>query len=260
MESALTFWKSPNLAFTGIQHGFTERKGGISEPPFDSLNLGLHVGDNLTHVIENRRRGAESLGFRLDDMVCAEQVHGKTVAVVTAHECGRGATTLATAIPATDALVTNTPGVLLALFFADCLPVFFVDRERPAVGIAHAGWRGLVNGVLEETVSAMSRSFGSRAERLHVAIGPGICVTHFEVGTEVAAAFPEEVVHANKDSGKPHIDLLEAARQRLMQAGISPADIDVAGDCTFTLPARFFSHRRDQGRTGRMGALIGIAK
>jgi YfiH family protein len=157
-------------------------------------------------------------------------------------------------------LVTDTPGLLLALFFADCLPVLLADTERRAVGLAHAGWRGLVAGIVENTVAAMRDSFGTDPATLIAAVGPGIGPCCFEVGEEVAAHFPGATLRSPKKA-RPSVDLAAAAASRLEAAGVPAGQITLAGECTACGdPARWFSHRRDRGHTGRMGALIGIRK
>jgi hypothetical protein len=267
----IAFCTSPLLRPHGhidwdIFHGFTHRTGGTSEGSFRSLNLGLHVGDDQATVRENRARLMREFEGKVDWMVCAEQVHGARVAVVTEKDLGRGATDYATALPQTDSIVTNMAEIFLTLFFADCLPVFFADKRKTfsplgfyespnAVGIAHAGWRGLNGGVLENTVVTMREAFGTRSENLVAYVGPGIGPCCFEVGPEVAACFPED---AHAVNGKPHVNLPQAARRRLERAGIPASRIDVSGLCTACHPDRFFSHRRDHGKTGRMAGFIGL--
>lgn len=250
------FWTAPPLAaIPAIGHGVSLRSGGVSEGPYASLNLGLHVGDDAEHVIENRRRAAEALGFPLSAMVCAEQIHGARVSVVSAKDVGKGATDYATAIPGVDAFITAAPDVLLSLYFADCLPIFFASTEGSVVGLAHAGWRGLVGGVLENTVTMLIQVFGIAPNNVVVGIGPGIGPCCFEVGPEVAAQFPASVV--DRVGEKPRVDLATAAALRLTECGILPKNLHSAAECTACHGDRYFSHRRDQGKTGRMAAMIG---
>ncbi len=252
-------WTAPNIAaLASVTHGFTRRAGGVSVPPFDSLNLGLHVGDVPDAVRENRARVAGWFGSGLERMVCAEQVHGGRVAVVESADAGRGAAVLAEAIPGVDALVTKSDRVLLALFFADCVPVFFADERRGVVAVAHAGWRGLVAGVLENTLATMDTRFGSVPGEMQVAVGPCIGRERFEVGDEVAAHFSDFLVAPDSPGGKPRVDLAAAAARRLIGAGIAPQNLYVSGECTASEPGRYFSHRRDGGRTGRMGGFIAL--
>ncbi len=253
---ALRFWKSKRFSeLSWLSHGVTERTGGVSLTPFTSLNLGLHVGDAAEIVCRNRERVATAVGLNLTRMVCAEQVHGSQVAVITGNDAGRGATTTESAISGVDALVTGESDLLLTLFFADCLPVLLADTERHVVAVAHAGWRGLIGGVLENTLERMAQQFGSRPQSVIAAIGPGVSPCCFEVGAEVAAHFPTSLIH-RQGNEKPHVDLPGAARLRLIDAGIPADRIDGADLCTTCYTERFFSHRREQGRTGRMGAFI----
>lgn len=250
-------WSSVLADLPWLAHGVSQRTRGVSAAPFDSLNLGLHVGDDPNAVRENRRRATEALGFSLTSLVCAEQVHGAEVAVVGVGERGRGATDFSTALVGADALVTNTSGVLLGLYFADCVPILFADPETRAIGIAHAGWRGLVGGVIQNTVATIHEKFGTVPETLRVGVGPCIGPEHFEVGPEVATQFPAEVVQT-LGYERPHVNLKAAIEIVLGDCGISRQHRNLFGGCTYTDSARYFSHRRDAGKTGRMGAFIGI--
>ena len=254
----MDFWRSPLLtALPGIAHGFTRRGGGVSAAPYDSLNLGLHVGDDADAVCENRRRAAGALGFSWECMVCAEQIHGGKVAVVTEADAGRGAFAFADALPSADALITNTPNLLLTLFFADCLPVFFVSPEKRVIGLAHAGWRGLVAGVLENTVAALHIHFGASPDTLRVALGPGIGPDAFTVGAEVAARFPH-AARRHPETNQWTVNLPADAARRLRAAGIPAHQISPASECPHAHPALYFSHRRDHGKTGRMAAFLAL--
>ena len=233
----------------------TERGNGVSAAPFASLNLGLHVRDDAAFVSENRRRVAAVLGAGLADLVCAEQVHGARVALVTDADRGCGAENFGDALPCTDALVTAAPGVLLTLFFADCLPVLFCDPTRRVVAVAHAGWRGIVAGVVENTVHAMA-DMGCNPADLLAAIGPGIGPCCFRVDPEVAERFPANVV-THTPEGET-VNLAAAVRDRLTATGIRANRTDSCPECTSCRIDRFFSHRREGGRTGRFAGLIGI--
>lgn len=255
----VAFWQAPSLiALPWLTHGVTERCGGASSEPFATLNLGLHVGDEPGRVVENRRRAAHALGFALETMVCAGQIHGGCVARVTLAEAGRGAEAHADALPGVDALITDMPGVLLALFFADCVPVLLADPKRRAIGVAHAGWRGLAAGVLPQTIRVMQETFDTQPHDLIAAIGPCIGACCYEVGGEVAAFFADDVQPLVSFDGRPHVDLAGVTYRQLRAAGVRHDQITTSGHCTSCLPNAYFSHRRDRGETGRMGALIGI--
>lgn len=222
------------------------RAGGVSAAPWDSLNLGLAVGDDPDAVAENRRRFVHQLGAR---PVWLRQVHGTTVLRATAA--------LADAAPqVADAAWTDEPGVACIVQVADCLPVLLAAPGGRAVAAAHAGWRGLADGVIEATVRAMERP----AADLLAWLGPAIGPTAFEVGDEVRAAFmavdpAADRAFVAKADGKWRADLYALARQRLADLGV---DAVFGGQwCTWSAPDLFYSYRRD-GRTGRMGSFIWI--
>ena len=165
----------------------TTRHGGVSTGPYRSLNLGLHVGDDPGSVVENRRRAAANFGVRLDEVVFAEQVHGAAAAVVGNDDRGRGTTSLAGAVEATDALVTATPGVTLAILVADCVPMALLDPEVRVLAAVHAGWRGTAAGAADAALRAMSR-LGARPERTVAFLGPAVHPDRSQVGDEVTRA------------------------------------------------------------------------
>jgi hypothetical protein len=255
------FWRAPLLGrLPWLVHGVSERGGGVSSGPFASLNLGLHVGDAAESVVENRRRAASALGFNdARRLVCAEQVHGGEVALVSDNDAGRGALSLANAVPNVDALVTRTTGLLLALFFADCVPVFVADPANRTIAVAHAGWRGLVAGVLENTVAVMVQEVGARPGDLIAAVGPCIGACCFAVGPEVAVRFDPADVREGENN-KAFVDLAGASVRRLRAAGLRNENLDVANACTACQPDRWFSHRREGGVTGRLGAFIAVRR
>ena len=244
-------------------HAVSTRLGGVSQPPYDGLNLALHVGDALADVCENRRQFATSLGLSAADIVTPEQVHGERIARVTRADAGRGATDYADAIPATDALITDEPGLPLLLCFADCTPIVFLDPEKKAVGIAHGGWKGTVRSIAAKTLARMTEEFGTDPKDVLVGIGPSIGPCCYEIGEEVAAkfraAFPyaDELLLTERD-GHTHLSLWEANRQQLLRAGVPEENIEVAGECTACRAKWYFSYRAAGGRTGRIGALIAL--
>jgi len=236
-----------------FHHGFTTRAGGVSAPPFDSLNLGGKWGDPPENVRENRRRLLQATRARAVHF--ASQVHGAEVALV------RGADDpSATAGRRADAVCSDVPDLAVAVLVADCVPAVLVDPRTGAFAAVHAGWRGTVAGVLGATVAAMASAFGARPHDLRAALGPAIGACCFEVGPEVSAAFAAlgaEVVLDARPGGKPHVDLRRAQRLQLERAGLDPAAIDVLDACTRCDPEnRFFSYRRDQGRTGQHVAFV----
>lgn len=245
------------------RHGFTGRLGGESVKPYKALNMALHVGDEPDMVWENRQRFFQALELKAEKLVTPQQVHGARIQRVTMADAGRGAKDYDDAIADTDALITNEPGLPLMLCFADCVPVIFLDPEKKAVGIAHAGWKGTVAKIAQQTVEAMQREFGSNTADILAGIGPAIGPCCFAVGDEVAekfrAAFPqhaEEII--SQQEGQSHVNLWEANRLQLLAAGIPAENIEMADTCTSCQHQWFYSYRADGGQTGRMAAIIAL--
>lgn len=221
----------------------TTREGGLSHPPYASLNLADHVGDRPQAVRENRRLLSECLQLPAEPL-WLQQVHGDSV--VACHESGPR--------PAADASYTIGAGAVCAVLTADCLPVLFCDRQGTRVAAAHAGWRGLAGGVLERTVAALAVA----PDQLLAWLGPAIGPRAFEVGAEVRSTFIAQ--HAEADgafaaqvNGRWLADLYRLARIRLRAAGVRA--VYGGSFCTFSEPERFYSYRRDRV-TGRMASLI----
>ncbi|GFN30411.1 peptidoglycan editing factor PgeF [Paenibacillus xylaniclasticus] len=265
--------------YAGLTAGFTTRLGGVSGKPWASLNMGLHVGDKNEAVVENRRLLTEAIGWPFESFTCAEQVHSDHVQVVKAEDAGRGRDSRQTAFQHTDALVTNVPGVLLASFYADCVPLYFYDPENNAVGLAHAGWKGTAAEIAIRTVETMREHYGTDPAKLYGAIGPAIGVCCYEVDGAVigrmeelcrsfsyntatfdssAAAIERMVQH--KGGGKAMLDLKEINRHIMIKAGILPIHIELTNWCTSCSNDLLYSHRAEHGATGRMASWIGIEK
>jgi YfiH family protein len=240
-------WPAPSP----VQAVFTTRDGGSSTGVYAGLNLGLHVADLEANVVENRRQLREQLQLT-QEPVWLNQVHG--VQVWDANQ------PLSDEPPTADAAVTTQPGVPLTVMTADCLPVLFCNKAGTVVASAHAGWRSLCHGVLENTVAAM----GVEPADILVWLGPAIGPAAFEVGGEVRAAFIEQdsaagaafIRHDAGGADKWLADIFLLARQRLIRAGVNA--IYGGGICTYSDPERFYSYRRD-GQTGRMSGLIWLS-
>lgn len=244
------------LKALAITHAITTRLGGTSEPPFHTLNMGLHTGDKPEDVVENRRRACAALGVSLESLVAGEQVHGTAYHVVTRHDAGRGAKDERSALPATDILLTQTPGIMLASFYADCVPVLLADAARRAVGVVHCGWRGTWREAIRIAVAAMEHEFAVRPAELVAVMGPSIGPCCYEVSAELAGEFRrrfgEDVAAGNR------LDLRLANVRTLTSAGVLPPAIHVAPWCTSCQQQLFFSHRGSGGRTGRLAVLLGL--
>lgn len=238
-----------------VRAAMTLRSGGVGAAPYDSLNVGTHVGDDPAAVAENRSRIRAALQLP-SEPAWLEQVHGTSVADLDGA-CTPSVATVdgtPTSLLRADAAVTRQPGRVCAIQVADCMPVLLAARDGSAVGAAHAGWRGLAGGVLESTIAAL----GTHARDLVAWLGPSISAAHFEVGDEVRAAFVASDAQAasaftRNERGRWQCDLYALARLRLAAAGVQ--HIYGGGWCTYTDRERFFSYRRD-GRCGRMAALL----
>lgn len=256
-------WKSDLLTgVKGVVHGVSLRLGGVSRYPYATLNLGLHTGDRMEDVIENRRRFLERLGASLDASVSAEQVHGAGVAHVDSRSAGRGARSYADSVPGADALVTTESGLILLAYFADCLPILMAARDGSAVAVAHAGWRGTIAGVAPESVAALQR-LGVPPENLVVALGPCIQPCCYEVGEELYDRFLRDIGPEAVDrtrSGRPALALAKANWRLLVARGVAPGAIEMSSFCTACRTDLFFSHRAEKGATGRIAAAIGLAE
>ncbi|MFD2371082.1 peptidoglycan editing factor PgeF [Brevibacillus sp. GCM10020057] len=249
--------------FPGLVAGFTIRTGGVSEQPYESFNMGLHVGDDPAHVVVNRRMLAQHLQFPFEAWTCADQVHGNRVCQVTAGGAGRES--LGDVIAATDGLFTEKEGILLASFYADCVPLFFLDPASGAIGLAHAGWKGTVARIAEEMVKALEQQSKAKREQLLAAIGPSIGGCCYEVDERImeqvqTSARDWEQCVAPSGNGRYMLDLRKLNTLILLEAGISPDHIESTDWCTSCRTDLFFSHRKEAGAagtTGRMASFIG---
>ena len=238
----LADWPAP----AGVRAAFSLRTHGVSRPPFDSFNIGAHVGDEPRAVEENRRRLRECLELPCEPAWLTQE-HGRRVADLDLEGSGGS-------LAPADGVVTRVPGRVCAIQVADCMPVLFASGDGTAIGAAHAGWRGLAGGVLEAVVAAMRAPPGG----LLAWLGPAIGQPHFEVGDEVRAAFltadpgAAAAFRANP-RGRWQCDLYGLAKRRLAALGVT--QIHGGGWCTYADARGFFSYRRD-GRCGRMAALI----
>lgn len=253
-QAGVVYYQSPD--WRNVKHGIFTRHGGKSQAPWASLNVGGTVGDDLTAVRENHALMYETLGVRGDRSCTVWQVHGADVVVALGPVEGRR--WLAQA----DSIITNQPETPLVMRYADCLPILFYDPVQSAVGIAHAGWRGTVGGVGSNTVRAMSIHFGSQPEDIQAIVGPGISQDCFQVGEEVVEAFKatyesaDDLIRRDPADGTAYIDLWEANRRDLIGAGVQ--HVEIVPICTYQNTDLFFSHRGENGKTGRFGAVISL--
>ncbi len=240
----------------GLVHGIFTRQGGVSVAPWESLNVGSTVGDDPQAVQRNRELMYAALGVDGSRACTVWQVHSAETIIVTGP-MKEGQGWLAQA----DGMVTDCPDLPLVMRFADCVPVLFYDPVREVIGMAHAGWRGTVLGAAANVARTMIDSFACRPQDIQVGIGPSIGPECYQVGADVVAAFREVfgdlegLVHQAED-GSTYLNLWEANRRALNALGI--AQVEVAGICTASRTDDFFSHRAEQGRTGRFGAVMAL--
>ena len=256
----LSFPCLSDIAF--IRHGFSTRLGGVSKGIFESMNLGYLRGDNPEDVDENYNRISRSIGFNRNDLVISDQVHNTEIRLVTEEDKGKGIIRDRD-YQGIDGLITNKVGVPLVTFFADCVPLYFVDTKNYAIGLSHSGWRGTVKKMGKVTLQAMNRSFGTNPEDVIAVVGPSICQDCYEVSEDVAKAFREEFTKTqlqsilqDKGNGKFQLNLWEANRNILLDTGIKEDNIHLSKVCTCCNSDILFSHRASQGKRGTLAAFL----
>lgn len=245
----------------GIVHGFSSRAGGCSKAPYQGLNMGMTGGDNPDDVRNNRRRFAAALGIQPEQAVCGYQVHGTSIARVGAAERGCGFLDVSTAIAETDGLVTNQKGVALMTLYADCVPVLFYEPVQQVIAVCHCGWKGTVGKIAARMADVMAEEYHCDRRQIRAVIGPSISQDAYEVDLPVLERFREafafaDAIIAPVDENHGRVDLWEANRRQLLEAGLLPEHIEVSGLCTFQNHETFFSHRAGGGTTGRNAAML----
>jgi YfiH family protein len=256
LYQATTLSWLPNLV-----QGFTTRNGGVSAAPYDTLNLGAHVGDTAETVRVNRERVCMDLGFTSSQLALAEQIHGDGVGQVTEPT--------AAPLPGIDALMTDVPNVMLLMLYADCAPIYLFDPLRRAIGLVHAGWRGTAANIVAKTVKAMQQTYDINPRQCIAAIGPCIGGDSYEVGTEVADQFRNfagghnagastAVFPKDEMTGTYLVNLRQILYMQLLAAGLTAEAIAVCDEDTFRNRRDFFSYRREGSKTGRMAAFMAL--
>ena len=250
----------------GLRVGFSTKHGGVSQSHHADMNLALHVGDRSEDVVANRKILAEAIGFPFEAWTSGEQVHGNHIETVTMNERGKGKEDRVDAIQDTDGLLTNESDILLTSFYADCVPLYFLDPIKKVIGLAHAGWQGTQLKIAGKMVEKMIKLYSSNVEEIRVVIGPSIGQCCYEVDHRVVqpmhntiSVITEDMIF-DKKNGHYDLDLKKINQEILKQAGILPNHIETTTYCTSCESQTFFSHRRDHGRTGRMASWIGLRK
>lgn len=261
-ESSVPLLHFKKLDETGlVKHCFTTREGGVSKDIYSTMNLSFTRGDDEKSVMENYRRIAAVMKEDITAFVCSDQTHTTNVIRVGKAERGIGITKEK---PYTDVdgLVTNESGVVLSTFYADCVPLFFVDTKNKAIGLSHSGWRGTVGRMGHKTLVKMKEEYGTSPEDVVAAIGPSICQSCYEVSEDVAYKFIEEFegfekeILIDKGNGKYQLDLWKANEIVLLQSGILKENLAVTNICTCCNSKLLFSHRASAGKRGNLGAFM----
>lgn len=263
----ITYLTFPILEETGlVRHLFSTREGGVSKGIYASMNFSYSRGDEKEAVDENFRRIAEVFDSSPERIVCSRQTHTTNIRLVTEEDCGKG-TVKETDYEDVDGLITNIPDIILGTFYADCVPLYFVDTGKKAIGLAHSGWRGTVDRMGEQMLKAMKNAYGTRPEDVVAAVGPSICQACYEVSEDVAEAFREKapkewkhIIQDGKEEGKYQLDLQKANQLILINAGVPEKQIAVSDICTCCNSKIMFSHRASEGKRGNLGAFMELRK
>lgn len=241
-----------------VNHGFSTRLGGASTGHCASMNISTSRGDDPAAVEENRKRIAQAIGVKPEHMVYTQQTHTTNVAVVTAADRGK-------ILPETDGMITKDPEVCLVTFYADCVPLYFVDPVKKVIGLSHSGWRGTVNKMANVTISKMQQEFGCNPKDILAAVGPSICQDCYEVSEDVIEKFRENYkeeywpdLFYQKENGKYQLNLWKANEYNFLDAGIKKEHIAVTNVCTCCNPDVLFSHRITGFNRGNLSAFLSL--
>ena len=264
-KQGVTYLTYPSFEqFPDIVHCFTTRLGGVSNGIFASMNLSFTRGDDENAVKENYRRISAAAGFSVENIVTSDQTHTTNVRLVGKEDCGNGVIR-PRPYQDVDGMITDTPGVVLCTFYADCVPLYFIDPVHKAIGLSHSGWRGTVGKIGKVTIEKMEQQFGSNPKEIFTAIGPSICQECYEVSEDVILEFQKsfaeeywESLFYKKENGKYQLNLWEANRLIFLEAGIREEHISMPGICTCCNPEFLFSHRASHGKRGNLAAFLGI--
>ena len=247
-----------------VNHGFSTRLGGVSRGYFSSMNLSFTRGDIEEDVRENFRRMTKAIGVRCEDLVFSKQTHTTNVRLVTEEDRGMGFTR-ALEYTDVDGLITNIPGICLVTFYADCVPLFFVDPVKKAIGLSHSGWRGTVGKIGKVTVEKMQAEFGSDPKDIRAAIGPSVCQDCYEVSEDVIIKFKEnfeqkywQQLFYKKENGKYQLNLWKANELIFLESGILSEHIAVTNVCTHCNSEILYSHRTMGDKRGNLAAFLAL--
>jgi polyphenol oxidase len=262
---SITIYRFSNLInFDQINHFISNRKGGYSKPPYESLNIGFNTADDEETILQNRQILGESIGVPMYRFTFADQTHSGNVTIVSADMKGRGSQERSDSIADTDALITNEPGICLVAMMADCVPLLLFDPVKNVIGVVHAGWRGIIRKVAKNAIARMKKEFGSKASNILVGIGPSIGPCCYEIGEDVEIAIKETFDKTNQlllkkpKKDKKHLDIWKANIDQLVCSGVPLENIETSNICTSCESDTYYSSRKGIGITGRFAAGIMI--
>lgn len=265
VEKKTPYLEYPLFQETGIvTSAFSTRLGGVSEGYYSSLNLSFDRGDDPARVLENFKRIGASMGVNVEDMVLSKQTHTTNVRVVTAEDKGKGIMQERNYTDV-DGMITNVPGICLVTSYADCVPLYFVDPVKKAIGLSHSGWRGTVGKIGKNTVQLMQENFGSKPEDLLAAVGPSVCMDCYEVSEDVIEQFKEsfekkywEDLFYKKENGKYQLNLWKANELIFLESGILPEHMAITNVCTHCNSKILYSHRTMGNNRGNLCAFLAL--
>ncbi len=257
-KNGVLYYTIPSFEATGlVRHGFSTREGGVSDGCYSSMNLRFNCDDTRENVLQNYKIMADTLGMDYTRLVLSKQVHEDIVHTASEDDIGNGVVK-PNKFTSVDALITDKKGIPLVTLYADCVPLFFLDKRQGVIATAHSGWKGTVKRIGGKTIEKMKKDYGSRTEDILTAIGPSIQECHFEVGDEVAEIFIREFGSdtAVKYGEKYHVNMQKAIKKQFKECGIPEENIDDCGICTYCNSELLFSHRKTNGKRGNLGAFI----
>ena len=265
VEKETPYLEYPLFQKTGIvKSAFSTRLGGVSEGYYSSLNLSFDRGDDPVKVSENFKRIGASMGVDVEDMVLSKQTHTTNVRVVTEEDKGKGVIRERDYTDV-DGMITNVPGICLVTSYADCVPLYFVDPVKKAIGLSHSGWRGTVGKIGKNTVQLMQENFGSKPEDLLAAVGPSVCMDCYEVSEDVIGQFKEafeskywQELFYKKENGKYQLNLWKANELIFLESGILPEHMAITNVCTHCNSKILYSHRTMGNNRGNLCAFLAL--
>ncbi len=258
----ITFPQLSKLSY--IKHGFSTKLGGVSKGHLATMNLSFSRGDQQENVLTNFKRICSSIGIQSEGLVFSDQIHDTKITRVTEEDMGKGIY-IENDLRGIDALITNVAGLSLVTFYADCVPLYFVDQRQKAIGLSHSGWRGTVKNIAGKTIEAMKVEFNSNPKDIIGVIGPSICRDCYEVSDDVAKevrnTYTKDAIKnilEEKEDGKYQLDLWLANRYNMLEAGIKMENISISSICTCCNSNLLYSHRATNGKRGNLAAFLSL--